>query len=300
MASARNRKENAFKEVAPILCLALSAISLVAALHDTSDIHCSAADINHSPTENKGLPHHSANTVFTTRHQHFKAQMDRRPDAREHGRLKRQRTSVTESKIDPHIPGMSDESDDGGVKLDGYYGKPAVVKQESGDREVKRQRSESPPHESEQSAQKRRKSDFEDHDTTPAKTETRFEADATSKKRQKKEGVLEEKPNPYLAHQYAESEKKSVDPKSNPYLAHMYDDDESYNGYSNGYGKTMDRTSKVSEASTLGRLPRHRTTAAMARKAEDGPANAFTGRPLSSQYFNILKTRRNLPVHSQR
>ena len=48
---------NAFKEVAPILCLALSAISLVAAVHDMSDIHCSAADINHSPTENKDLLH---------------------------------------------------------------------------------------------------------------------------------------------------------------------------------------------------------------------------------------------------
>ena len=293
-------EENPFKEVAPILCLALSAISLVAASHGTSDIHCSAADINHSPKDIKDLLHHSANAAFTTRHQYLNAEMDRQPDAREHGRIKRQRTSVTESKIDPHIPGMSDESDDGGVKLDGYYGKPAVVKQESGKREVKRQRSESPPYESEQSAQKRRKSDFEDHDTTPAKTETRFDADATSKKRQKKEGDLEEKQNPYLAHQYAEAEKKSVDPKSNPYLAHMYEEDESYNGYSNGYGKTMDRTSRISEVSTLRRLPRHKTTAAMAKKAEDGPANAFTGRPLSSEYFNILKTRRNLPVHSQR
>lgn len=226
--------------------------------------------------------------------------MDRRPEFREHGRLKRQRTSVTESKIDPHIPVMSDESDDGGVKLDGYYGKPAIVKQESGNREVKRQRSESPSYDFDQSVPKRRRSDFEQHDTTPAKTEGRFDADATTKKRQKKEGDLEEKPNPYLAHQYDDSKKKSVDPKSNPYLAHMYEEDESYNGYSNGYGKTIDRTSRVSEASTLARLPRHRTTAAMAKKAEDGPVNAFTGRPLSSQYFNILQTRRNLPVHSQR
>ena len=293
-------KKNAFKEIETILCLALSAISLVAAVHDTSDIHCSAADENHSPTENKDLLHHSENTAFTTRHQHFKAQMDRRPDAREHGRFKRQKTSVTESKIDPHIPVMSDESDDGGVKLDGYYGKPAVVKQESGDREVKRQRSESLPLEPEKAAHKRFKSDLEQHEISPAKSETRFDAEATSKKRQKKEGDLEEKSNPYLAHQYADFEKKSVDPKSNPYLAHMYEEDEGYNGYSNGYGKTIDRTSKLSEVSTLARLPRHRTTAAMAKKAEDGPANTFTGRPLSSQYFNILKTRRNLPVHSQR
>ena len=293
-------EENAFKESEPILCLALSAISLVAALHDTPDNHCSVADMNHSPTENKGLLHQSANTAFTTRHQYFKAQMDRRPDAREHGRFKRQKTSITESKIDPHIAGMSDESDDGGVKLDGHYGKPAIVKQESGDREVKRQRSKSPPLESAKSAQKRFKSDLEQHETTPTKSEIRFDAEATSKKRQKKEAHLEEKPNSYLAHQYAEPEKKSVDPKSNPYLAHMYEEDESYNGYSNGYGKTMNRTGRVSEASTLARLPRHGTTAAMAKKAEDGPANAFTGMPLSSQYFNILKTRRNLPVHSQR
>ncbi len=226
--------------------------------------------------------------------------MDRRPDAREHGRFKRQKTSVTESKIDPHIAGMSDESDDGGVKLDGHYGKPAVVKQEFREHEVKRKISKSPSFESAKPAQERFKSDLEQYETTPGKNETLFDSKAPSEKRQKKEGDLESKPNPYLAHQYAESEKNSVDPKSNPYLAHMYEEDESYNGYSNGYGKTITRTSKVSETSTLAKLPRHRTNAAMAKKAEDGPTNPFTGMPLSSQYFNILRTRRNLPVHAQR
>ena len=38
----------------------------------------------------------------------------------------------------------------------------------------------------------------------------------------------------------------------------------------------------------------------MARLAEDGPNNPFNGRSLSKSYFNILKTRRNLPVHAQR
>ena len=292
-------KEAAFKETEPIVCLALSAISLVAAVPDMSDVYCSGADIIHSPIENKDPPHHSAHTDFATSHPHFKAQMDRRPDAREHGRFKRQKTSVTDAKIDPHIAGMSDESDDGGVKLDGYYGKPTLVKQESGDREAKRQRSESPLVAPEDVVLKRLKPNFEQHETTPQRHESRFDVETAGKKRQKKEPDLEAKPNPYLAHQDAAPEKKSVDPKSNPYLAHMYDEDESYGGYSNGYGKTMAR-SKVSDASTLARLPRHRTTAAMAKEAENGPNNPYTGMPLSSQYFNILKTRRNLPVHVQR
>lgn len=289
-----------FQGVEPILCLALSAISLVPTIRDASEIHCSAADIDDSPIEIKDLLHQSANTTFATNHPHFEAQMDRRPDARDHGRFKRQKTSVTDAKIDPHIAGMSDDSDDGGVKLDGQYGKPAVIKQESRDRDVKRQRSKSPLQEFEGSALKRLKPDVKQYETIPGKQETRFDIEAASKKRQNKEEDLEAKPNPYLAHQYADPEKKSVDPKSNPYLAHMYEEDESYGGYSNGYGKTMARTSRVSDASTLARLPRHKTTAAMAKEAENGPNNAFTGRPLSSQYFNILKTRRNLPVHSQR
>lgn len=72
------------------------------------------------------------------------------------------------------------------------------------------------------------------------------------------------------------------DPKNNPYLAHMYEND---NGPEN---------------KALAKFKRHQTTAAMAHKAEDGDINPFSGRPFSSKYFSILKTRRDLPVHAQR
>jgi len=85
-----------------------------------------------------------------------------------------------------------------------------------------------------------------------------------------------------------------LDPKENPYLAHMYEPEESYNGLrnSNGYGSTTD--------TSLAKFKRHATTAQQAHVAEDGPANPFNNTPLSKQYFNILKTRRDLPVHKQR
>ncbi|CAI7569490.1 unnamed protein product [Penicillium glandicola] len=74
----------------------------------------------------------------------------------------------------------------------------------------------------------------------------------------------------------------SGDPKNNPYLAHMYEND------------------KGSDNGALAKFKRHQTTAAMAKKAEDGDINPFSGRPFSSKYFSILKTRRDLPVHTQR
>ena len=196
---------------------------------------------------------------------------------------------------------MSDESDDdGGVKLDTHDDKPSILKQGTRDLHVKRKQSEDPSLASEQSGTKRLKTDVEQHDVNLRKHASRFDSEPTSKVRQKKAEGRESESNPYLAPQYEGSEKKGPDPRSNPYLAHMYEEDESYNGYSNGYGKSMNRTNGVSDASTLVRLPRHKTTAAMARKSEDGPDNAFSGKPLSTQYFNILKTRRNLPVHAQR
>lgn len=77
-----------------------------------------------------------------------------------------------------------------------------------------------------------------------------------------------------------------MDPKANPYLAHMYED----NNYSNG-----------SSASTgLAKLVRHKTTCQDAKVAEDGPSNPFTGNQLSKRYFDILRVRRDLPVHAQR
>jgi pre-mRNA-splicing factor ATP-dependent RNA helicase DHX15/PRP43 len=72
------------------------------------------------------------------------------------------------------------------------------------------------------------------------------------------------------------------DPKNNPYLAHMYENE-------NG-----------SENSAFAKFKRHQTTTALAKKAEDGDINPFSGRPFSSKYFSILKTRRDLPVHQQR
>ena len=100
-----------------------------------------------------------------------------------------------------------------------------------------------------------------------------------------------------------------TDPKNNPYLAHMYEEDEiedtgygslsgSGSGYS--YGKPAGNMNGRGNSSSLASFPRHKTNAAMARRAEDGPNNPFNGNPLSKEYFNILETRRNLPVHAQR
>ncbi|KAK6599038.1 pre-mRNA splicing factor ATP-dependent RNA helicase prp43 [Botrytis cinerea] len=80
-----------------------------------------------------------------------------------------------------------------------------------------------------------------------------------------------------------------MDPKTNPYLAHMYEEES--NGWGNGSNDA---------GSGLSNFKRHHTTAAQAHEAEDGPANPFNEKPLSKQYFNILKTRRDLPVHKQR
>ncbi|GME32846.1 Helicase [Neofusicoccum parvum] len=76
-----------------------------------------------------------------------------------------------------------------------------------------------------------------------------------------------------------------MDPKANPYLAHMYQDAHA-NGASSNKG--------------FAKLVRHQTTSADARAAEDGPSNPFTSQPLSKKYFDILKVRRDLPVHAQR
>lgn len=90
-----------------------------------------------------------------------------------------------------------------------------------------------------------------------------------------------------------------MDPKANPYLAHMYEDSVESSSYRNGYEQPI-RSNGTGKISMLTKFVRHDTTAAMAKEAEDGPNNPFSGKPLSSQYFSILKTRRNLPVHSQR
>lgn len=63
---------------------------------------------------------------------------------------------------------------------------------------------------------------------------------------------------------------------------------------------SSDEEYKQFSDSPLKGLKRHETTAAEAEKVEDGPLNAFTGNSLSEKYFDILKVRRDLPVHSQR
>lgn len=82
-----------------------------------------------------------------------------------------------------------------------------------------------------------------------------------------------------------------MDLKNNPYLAHMYESET--NGYSNGH-------SRNGYSSPLSNMQRHKTTAAIAKAAEDSDENPFTGQPFSSRYLSILKTRRDLPVHAQR
>lgn len=197
--------------------------------------------------------------------------MDRRPDSQDQGRVKRQKMDDMDSRY------SAESDDDGGVKL-GDFGQAAEVKLKK-----------------------------EDLHAQPSQyTEgTDVMVEKTSKKKRKKEEDADEASNPYLAHQHeGPPRKKELDPRANPYLAHRYEepaeDEGSYNGYSNGYGRSTNRMNGVSNASSLARFPRHKSTAAMAINAEDGPNNPFSGQPLSSQYFNILKTRRNLPVHQQR
>jgi pre-mRNA-splicing factor ATP-dependent RNA helicase DHX15/PRP43 len=76
----------------------------------------------------------------------------------------------------------------------------------------------------------------------------------------------------------------------NPYLAHMYD-----NGASNGGG-----ADEPPAHSPFAGMKRRNTTAKQASKVEDSEANPFTGRAHSQRYFQILQTRRDLPVHKQR
>ncbi|KAI1088946.1 P-loop containing nucleoside triphosphate hydrolase protein [Rostrohypoxylon terebratum] len=76
--------------------------------------------------------------------------------------------------------------------------------------------------------------------------------------------------------------------KYNPYLAH----------WSNGNGD--EDSDRLPKGSPLAHFERRMTTAKQAFEAENSDNNPFTGEPHSQQYFNILKSRRNLPVHKQR
>ena len=74
---------------------------------------------------------------------------------------------------------------------------------------------------------------------------------------------------------------------NNPYLAHMIPE--------NGYSPQI-----AAGTGPLRDFIRRKTTAKQAEKAEDGPDNPFTLKPLGKTYFDILKKRRELPVHAQR
>ncbi|KAL2002397.1 hypothetical protein VTN02DRAFT_6863 [Thermoascus thermophilus] len=87
------------------------------------------------------------------------------------------------------------------------------------------------------------------------------------------------------------TEKAEIDPRDNPYLAHMFPEETA---------SSQKWTDGAWEGSPFAKFKRHQTTAAMAREAEDGELNPFNGKPFSSNYFSILKTRRDLPVHAQR
>lgn len=83
--------------------------------------------------------------------------------------------------------------------------------------------------------------------------------------------------------------------KANPYLAHMgssTDDAEDRN----------DRKTPVEDykETPLSSFKQHETNAKQAQEAENGPLNPFNSKPLSQKYFDILKVRRDLPVHAQR
>ena len=198
--------------------------------------------------------------------------MDRRPISEKQGRAKRHKTE----NMKPRYNGESDE--DGGVKLE-PYGQAAQVKPEREELDAKA-------------------SKYTDGKDTPI-------GKATSKKKKKKEDDSDDASDPYLTRQYeGPARKKQMDPRGNPYLAHRdeepAEDETIYNGYTNGYARTTQRVEGPLKTSSVAGFPRHKSTAAMAKKAEDGPNNPFNGQPLSTQYFSILKTRRDLPVHQQR
>jgi pre-mRNA-splicing factor ATP-dependent RNA helicase DHX15/PRP43 len=90
-----------------------------------------------------------------------------------------------------------------------------------------------------------------------------------------------------------------LDPAKNPYLSHMYEVQDN-DSYSNGFTSRNGNGFSSSNHTGLSNFKRHETTALQAHTAEDGPNNPFNNAPLSQQYFNILKTRRDLPVHKQR
>ena len=153
-----------------------------------------------------------------------------------------------------------------------------------------------------------------------------FEESSQSKRPKLTSTNRDPKDNPYLAHRYEDAQEQNGQTRRK----HLREDGEEQTGYSkrkklsitgneldvdashtpdqdnwkeeleytNGFKRPFAGTEKT--LSPLAKFPRHATNAALARKAEDGPNNPFNGQPLSPQYFDILKVRRGLPVHTQR
>lgn len=86
---------------------------------------------------------------------------------------------------------------------------------------------------------------------------------------------------------------EAADDKKNPYLAHMYEEE---NGNGNGNGVAA----RFGGDDPFAHFTPRQTTAKEAEDVEDLDYNAFTGRQHSKRYFDILRSRRDLPVHKQR
>ncbi|WYZ36682.1 hypothetical protein EsH8_II_000188 [Colletotrichum jinshuiense] len=84
-------------------------------------------------------------------------------------------------------------------------------------------------------------------------------------------------------------EDEDEEPKYNPYLAHMKEE----NGFKSEEGA-------IDASSPFAGFKQRATTAKQAEQVEDLDTNAFTGRPHSQKYFQILQSRRDLPVQKQR
>jgi len=214
---------------------------------------------------------------------------DRRPDAQEYPRPKKQRVEEMSRFVKDMID--IEDGDQGGVSLN---------PKSMDSRNTKREGEDSPakPYNATTNSKNKAQADIKPETENDRKGfNTAYGDQATGLMNNVKAEIGDKKTG---AKNLNEPKPKALDPKENPYLAHHYEEaSESYNGYSKGYGRPANKFNGISNASTP-RMPRHETNAAMARKAEDGPNNPFNGRPLSTSYFNILKTRRNLPVHAQR